>query len=112
MSKRKRKISSKNEFRFNTKVNHNTYVFGDDGRKYKAVGITHSDKTFGKNNMPLKNNPQKGKKEKAYIRNGIITDKKKNYSKKRIKNMSFDSEDFSNVKSKVRNYKKRRKKNK
>ena len=30
------------------KVNHNTFVFADDGKKYKAVGITHSDKTFGK----------------------------------------------------------------
>lgn len=60
--------------------------------------------------MPLKQNPKKGDKQSAYVRNGIITDKKNNYSKKPIKNMQFENSDFTNVKSKIRNYKKQRKK--
>lgn len=103
------KNKDKNEFRFNRKINHNTYVFSDDGKRYKAVGITHSDKTFGKKNMPLNDNPQKGKKEKAYIRNGVISDTYSHFDKPK-KNFSFSNEDFPKVKSKIRNYKKRRKK--
>lgn len=60
--------------------------------------------------MPLFKNPDKRKNDVAFIRNGIITDKKKNYSKKTIKNMSFCPEDFSKVKGKIRNFKKRQKK--
>ena len=72
------------------------------------MGITHEAETFGKKNMPLKDNPQKGKTEKAYIRNGIVSDKKRYYSEP-IKNHEFSKEDMGNVKAKVRNYKKRQK---
>ena len=108
MAKKNSKLKPKNEFRFNRKINHNTYVFGDDGKNYKAVGITHRDKTFGKKNMPLSVNPQKGKTEKSYIRNGIISDKHSNFDKPK-KNFFFSIIDFLNVKSKIRNYKKRQK---
>ena len=101
-----RKLNVKNEFRFNRKTGHNTYVFGDDGRNYKAVGITHRDKTFGKQNMPLDDNPQKNKKEKAYVRNGIISDTHSHFDKPK-KNFSFSKSDFPKVKSKIRNYKKK-----
>ena len=59
--------------------------------------------------MPLSINPQKNRNEQAYIRNGIIIDKKRSYSgvDKRFK---FSKEDMLNVKSKIRNYKKNRKK--
>ena len=103
------KLKNKNEFRFNRKINHNTYIFADDGKNYKAVGITHSDKTFGKNNMPLSDNPQKGKTEKSYIRNGIISDTYSHFDKPK-KNFAFSSDDYPKVKSKIRNYKKRHKK--
>lgn len=106
MSKQKKKSVTKNEFRFNRKISHNTYIFADDGSNYKAVGITHSEKTFGKNNMPLTVNPQKNKKEKAYIRNGIISDKHSHFDKPK-KNFAFTKDDFLNVKSKIRNYKKK-----
>ena len=101
-----RKYKVKNEFRFNRNINHNTYVFGDDGKKYKAIGITHSSKTFGKKNMPLEENPQKNKKEKAYIRNGIVSDKHSHFDKPK-KNFNFSKNDFAKVKSKIRNYKKK-----
>ena len=107
-----KKYFRKNEFRYNNTTKHPNYIFEEFGNKYHSVGITHKDKTFGKSNMPLSKNPDNRKKEKTYIRNGIITDKKKNYSKKPIKNMSFDREDFPKVKSKIRNFKKRQKKSK
>lgn len=102
----------KNEFRYNNTTKHPNYVFEEFGNKYHSLGITHKEKTFGKKNMPLSDNPDKRKKEKAFIRNGIITDKKKNYSKKNINSMNFSLEDFPKVKSKIRNFKKRQKKSK
>ncbi len=95
-----------NEFRYNRHVNHNTYVFGDDGKKYKAVGITHKETTFGLRNMPLEINPQKDRTEPAFVRNGIISDTYSAFDKPK-KNFSFSINDFKNVKSKIRNYKKR-----
>lgn len=105
-----KKIRAKDEFRYNYAKGHKNYVFAetDDGI-YICVGITHESSTFSKPNMPLEKNPQRGKTEKAYIRNGIISDKKKYYGKK-LKNYSFSSNDRKNVKSKIRNYKKKRKK--
>ena len=101
---------ARNEFRYNNQTRHPNYVFEEESGKYHSLGITHGEQTFGKKNMPLKQNPKKGEEKPAYIRNGIITDKKSNYSKKPIKNMQFENSDFSNVKSKIRNYKKQRKK--
>ncbi len=101
---------ARNEFRYNNQTKHPNYVFEEKSGKYHSVGITHGEQTFGKKNMPLKQNPKKGDKQSAYVRSGIITDKKNNYSKKPIKNMQFENSDFTNVKSKIRNYKKQRKK--
>ena len=108
----KNKKVSRNEFRYNNSTKHPNYIFEEDGNKYHSLGITHKNTTFGKSNMPLRYNPDKRKQESAFVRTGIITDKKNNYSRKPIKNMSFDKEDFYKVKSKIRNYKKRQKKGK
>ena len=105
---KKDKLEPKNEFRYNFNKRHKQYVFGETETKYKSLGITHEAETFGKKNMPLKDNPQKGKTEKAYIRNGIVSDKKRYYSEP-IKNNEFSKDDMGNVKAKVRNYKKRQK---
>lgn len=108
----KPKLQTKNEFRYNHKTGHPNYIFGKTGKNYNAIGITHEEETFGRKNMPLGNNPQKGKMEKAYARNGIITDNKKSFSNKKMKNFEFSKEDKANVKSKIRNYKKNQKKKK
>lgn len=100
----------KNEFRYNNDTNHIDYVFEDDGKRFASVGITHAEKTFGKTNMPLTNNPEKGHFEDAYIRNGFNRKPYKNYSSQK-KNFKFSEEDFPKVKSKIRNYKKNRKRN-
>ena len=105
-----RKYKSKNEFRYNFDSRHPNYIFGESRNKYKSLGITHKDKTFNQKNMPLKCNPNKLDKSKAYIRYGVITSKKTNYSKK-LKNYGFSKSDYANVKSKIRNYKKINKNN-
>lgn len=86
-----------------------TYVFEKDDKKYRSVGITHWPQTFGRNNMPLTSNPQKGHFEPSYIRNGIINKRIGSYCSKVNNNYMFSVNDFRNVKSKIRNYKKRRK---
>lgn len=114
MSKRKRKSKKpfipKNEFRYNYVKDHKHYIFGQVGKKFKALGLTTETHTFGKKNMPLNKNPQRGNPEPAYIRNGIISDKA--YSQKPLKNYEFDKDDFANVKAIIRNYKNRERKRK
>ena len=110
--KQRKKSSVRNEFRYNNQTKHPNYIFEETNGKYRSLGITHSSSTFGKRNMPLEKNPRTGENKQAYIRNGIISDKKSNYSKKTIKNMKFSESDLKNTKSKIRNYKKTKKKNK
>lgn len=107
----RKKYKAKNEFRFSKKTKHPVYIFEDDGKKFNGVGITHKPTTFGKPNMPLEKNPQKGKKEKAYIRNGIISDSHKSFDTPKS-NFEFSKEDFPKVKAKIRNYKKERRRKK
>jgi hypothetical protein len=106
---KKKKIFPRNEFRYNNATHHPNYVFEQHNNKYHAVGITHTSMTFGKKNMPLNKNPKKNDTSIAYIRTGIITDKINNFSRKPIHTMAFDKTDFQKVKSKIRNYKKKRK---
>lgn len=92
------------------------YIFEEEGNKYRSVGITHDDTTWDnkkrrrRSNMPLQQNPQRGKTSPSYIRYGIITDKKNNYSRHTARNFRFSSSDYKNVKSKIRNYKNKRRK--
>ena len=110
MSKNKRrKLTPKNEFRFNNKTQHKNYIFAETDKKYRAVGLTTDSETFGKKNMPLSSNPQKGKTDKSYIRVGIINEYKNEFGRK-LSNYAFSSADFKNVKAKIRNYKKKQKK--
>ena len=106
------KSKAMNEFRFNYETGHMNYVFRRTGERYQAVGITHKKKTNGRKNMPLENNPQRGKTRKSYIRNGIINNSKYRFSRKADKRFSFSKRDFANVKSKIRNYKSRNRKRK
>ena len=105
--RKNKKRKSLNEFRYNYNTRHTQYVFEEDDKRYRSLGLTHHKRTKGIKNMPLSKNPQKGKTEKAYIRYGIINDTKNNYSgiDKRFK---FSKEDFVRAKSKIRKYKSRR----
>lgn len=113
LQKKKRAQSkARSEFRFNINTDHPNYIFEADETRneYHAVGLTHEEKTFGKANMPLKHNPKKGDERAAYVRNGIIKDDQRSFSKKKMKNMQFSSDDMPNVKSKIRKYKTERRK--
>ena len=103
--------NTKNEFRYNRNTKHMNYIFLEKENKFKAIGLTTNNETFGRKNMPLKVNAQKNKTEQSYVRNGIISEKINNYGP--VDNrFSFSSEDFPNVKSKIRNYKNRIRKKK
>ncbi len=110
--KNKPKFEPKDEFRFNNDTCHPNYVFGKSGNRYKSMGLTHKEYTFGRRNMPLDKNPDKTDKDKAYIRNGIISSKVQNYGNKTLNNFEFSKEDKAKVKSKRRNYQKRLKRHK
>lgn len=47
---------------------HPQYVYGEDGRKYKILGITSSPFTNGVANIELDKNPEPNNKKVAYIR--------------------------------------------
>lgn len=47
---------------------HPQYVYDEDGRVYKVIGITSSPKTNGVDNILLECNPEPNNKETAYIR--------------------------------------------
>lgn len=102
---------TKNEFRFNYNTKHMNYVFLEKNKKYRAIGLTTEPETFGKKNMPLLQNAQKGHSEPSFIRNGIISGKKNNFAEP-DKRFLFSDSDFKNVKSKIRNYKNRVRKQK
>ncbi len=104
------KKSARNEFRYNHKTKHVTYVFEESEKNYKAKGITSKPFTFGRKNMPLVDNPERlatGERlqKNAFIRNGTIVDNKKSFAKKPIKKFDFSPEDFPKVKSSIRYYK-------
>lgn len=104
-----KKYLPKNEFRYNKQTKHMNYVFGSNGKKNKSLGLTTEKVTFGRNNMPLNKNARIGSTEQSYIRNGVITEKREYYSHK-AKSYCFSKDDYCNVKSKIRNYKKNNKK--
>lgn len=102
------KSGVRDEFRYNNRTGHINWVFESKNGKTRAFGITHSPETFGRSNMPLAKNPKKGDEQDAYVRNGVIVDSDETFSKK-TKNLQFGTADIPNVKSKRRNYIKRRK---
>lgn len=76
------KKGERDEFRYNYDEKHPGYIFREEQGKLKSFGVTHSDVTFGKKNMPLEENPDPKDNRSAYIRNGVITSKKKRNAEK------------------------------
>lgn len=109
---RRNKRKSRNEFRYNYETGHMNYIFEEDSKRYHGLGITHKSKTYGRKNMPLENNPQRGKTRKSYLRYGYISNYKYKFANKTDKRFSFSKSDLKNVKSKIRNFKSHRRKRK
>ena len=55
------------EFRTSRDSGHPTYLYESNDKKIKTKGITHSRHTFGKENQPLKNNPDPHDNSQAYF---------------------------------------------
>ena len=47
---------------------HPTYVYDEEGHKYKVIGITSSPSTNGIDNIALDTNPEPNNSKRAYIR--------------------------------------------
>lgn len=107
-----RKYKPRNEFRYNINAKHPNYIFevDEENNAWRAIGITHESETFGIKNAPLKVNPKRTDKRESYMRNGIVSGNHGDFSRKPMKNMKFSKEDMPNVKAKIRNDKKKRKK--
>lgn len=56
------------KFHSGVTTGHPSYVYGEDGKDYKIVGITDSPITKGKDNIPLDCNPEPNNTDKAYLR--------------------------------------------
>lgn len=99
------KKGERDEFRYSYDEEHPNYCIQEKNGKITSFGVTHRETTFGVKNMPLEQNPEQGKTKQSFIRNGVVTGKKKRYGG-RMKNFRLSPADRANVKSKKRNYKK------
>lgn len=77
---------------------HPSYVYDNNGKVYKVVGITGGSSTNGVKNIPLDVNPEPNKKSKAYIRPDPIEVPNGTKSTK-LKGWKFAASDKSKVQS-------------
>lgn len=73
---------TRNEFRRNKRTNHPSYVFEQEGNYCKSHGLTHSKKTFGKDNIPLSQNPNPKDDRQAFARPDVQCQHRADYGKK------------------------------
>lgn len=71
---------------------HPQYVYGEDGKKYKILGITESSKTNGVANVLLDRNPNPDSNKTAYVRTQPDTINK-GVRNEKLKGWSFDDSD-------------------
>ena len=68
--KREKNVDEFRKERTKEAQGHPRHFFKKKGKKYIGLGITHADRTNGRNNIPLKKNPEPNPKDKrpVYIR--------------------------------------------
>lgn len=64
------------------KGKHPKLIIDECGNNYGFIGLTESKKRGHHNNIELQSNPQKGNKNKAYLRREVRYDDKRNFSEK------------------------------
>lgn len=89
------------------KAKHPKLIVDEKKDNYGFMGLTESPKRGHHKNLELSRNPQKGKTDKAYLRDEVRYDKKQNFGKI-LEGYNLSEED----KIAVLNYLKRRKKKK
>ena len=95
------KMAKKNKgfrrgFRKNKRIKHPTYVIDKHGNLYKYIGITHSRKTNGEDNIPLIKNPNPKDNRSAYIRPRVENDDCRNFGRG-YNDWQFSEEDKKTV---------------
>ena len=96
MARKKRFQSHFRKFHNAKFTGHPQYVYGEDGRVYRVIGITKSSFTNGVANIELEKNPEPGNPQKAYIRPS--PDKvDKGVDNVRLKGWKFSSNDKKKV---------------
>ena len=118
MSKRNKKPSAdgKNKrfqahfrkFKNSKLTGHPQYVYDEDGRQYKILGITSSPKTNGVINVQLERNPEPNNPKTAYVR--PVPDKvNKGVRNDKLKGWSFSENDKKKVRSIIDSHDKKKK---
>ena len=75
---------------------HPQYVYDDDGRRYKVLGITSSPKTNGVLNVRLERNPEPNNSKPAYVRTKTESENKGAFGE-RLKGWTFSEKDKKKV---------------
>lgn len=78
------------------KERHPQVIVGATKTSFDSVGITHSPVSGKRNNIPLKNNPNKNDKRKAYLKKQIVREFKYRFSKA-FKNYNLSNEDIEEL---------------
>ena len=77
---------------------HPQYVYGEDGTRYKILGLTSSPITNGVYNVRLKENPEPHNSESSYVRPNTDKERKGAFGE-RLKGWKFSSADKKTVKN-------------
>ena len=106
---KKRSHPFRPRFHKSKKVNsgHPTYVFAKKKTKYSYLGLTHSNRTNGVENEPLKKNPNPNDTSKAYFR-PVIEEASKSDIGRAQQGWSFCEEDKKKVSKFIRHQKNKR----
>ncbi len=87
---------------------HPQYVYDEDGRQYKILGITSSPKTNGVINVQLERNPEPNNPKTAYVRPKPDKENKGAFGE-RLKGWSFSEKDKKKVRSIIDSHDKKKK---
>ncbi len=101
----------KNEFRPNNSKEgkgHPTYIYAQEGKEYKFIGITHAEITEGVRNIPLEENPEPGNNSQAYIRPKPQKEHRSSFGGK-LKGWFFSPSDKEKVNAVIKNKNKKEK---
>ena len=88
---------------------HPSYVYDNNGKVYKVIGITSGSSTNGVNNIPLDVNPEPNNSKKAYIRPAPI-DVPNGTKSTKLKGWKFAASDKPKVQKVIDEASKRKKK--
>ncbi len=78
------------------KEKHPQIIVGADRTSFESVGLTHSKKDRGKNNLQLTDNPDKEDSRPSYVKKRIIRSFKFNFTKA-FENYSLTDKDIDEL---------------